>query len=125
MNAKPNKWVAAALALLLPTIGMLNVAQPTWAAVYFFAVLMMGRQFSQDEHLPVAAAIALALAVRVGAAIHAYRLAVQYPPDKPRPAYSRGPVAVGIYAVLVCALLGVPFVLGLIAQASCVGATCK
>ncbi len=125
-NDKPNKWVAATLSLIIPVLGMLNVAQPTWAAVYFFAGIKMTQQFAGNDDLPIAAAVVLSLGIRVVAAVHAYRLAQQYPADKPRPFYSHGPIAVGLYLGLAFLLLVLPFhLMGAAAQASCVGATCN
>ncbi len=95
MNKKPNKWVAAVMGLVHQPMSMLYVAQPTWAAVYFLDLWMISRQNYQTPW-PMAVGIALQVAIGVGGAIHAYRLAVAYPDDKPRPAYSRGPVVVGI-----------------------------
>ncbi len=95
MNKKPNKWVAATVGAVAAPLAMLYVAQPTWAAVYFVDLWMMSRQYTRTPW-PFAVEVVLQLAICLGVAIHAYRLAVRYPADRPRPAYSRGPVVAGI-----------------------------
>ncbi|HMC26675.1 MAG TPA: hypothetical protein VKM56_02655, partial [Verrucomicrobiae bacterium] len=44
---KPKKWTAAVLGLLIQPVGMLYVARPGWAAVYFAlaAIIALGNLF--------------------------------------------------------------------------------
>jgi len=106
MNARPNKWVAAILALVSPLLGMVFVAQPMWAAIYFFAGLLIQIQVSRSlQGVPVAA-LAVAFAPSVACAIHAYRFAGAYPAGKPRPLYSRWYGVTGVAFVLFASVIG-------------------
>jgi len=85
---KPRNWIAAVLGLVSPPVGMLYTAQ-VWAALAYFTVgIAVGvAGFLLPAWKLAADCVTLLLAV-VGA-VHAYRLARQYPDDKPRPGYSR------------------------------------
>src|SRR5205814_10023085 len=75
---KPNKWIAAALGLLIQPAGMLYVARPGWAAAYFAlaAIIVLGNMFVlRGREL---AGNAILLLVAIICAIHAYRLARDY-----------------------------------------------
>ena len=84
---KPKKWTAAVLGLLIQPVGMLYVARPGWAAVYFAlgAIIALGNLFVLRGGL---AGDATLLLVAIICAIHAYRLARDYRAVK-RPWYSR------------------------------------
>src|SRR6266487_2395782 len=95
---KPKKWIAAVLGLFIQPAGMLYVARPGWAAVYFaLAVIIVlgnmsvlrGRELAGD---------AIALLVAIICAIHAYRLTRDYRELLRRPWYSRWYGLVGIVA---------------------------
>jgi len=75
---KPKKWTAAVLGLFLQPFGMLYVARPGWAAVYFSlaVIVALGNMFVPRGTAPAGEIIALLLAVVC--AIHAYRLARDY-----------------------------------------------
>src|SRR2546423_4065024 len=94
---KPKKWIAAVLGLLIQPVGMLYVARPGWAAVYFalVAIIALGNLFVLRGGL---AGDAVAVFVAIVCAIHAYRLARDYRAVK-RPWYSRWYGLVGIGAV--------------------------
>jgi signal peptidase I len=102
---KPNKWIAALLGFLFPSIGMMYVARLGWAAGYFVLALVVavmaafssvGKPFT--AFLPL---LATALC-----AVHAYQLAKRYPEERPRPVYSRWPGLVAASAGFVVAALG-------------------
>ncbi len=98
VNNKPNKWVAAILGLLSQPIGMLYVAQPWWAAIYFFGSILLVIQANLTlRQYPVVAVIVM-LVPAIVCPVHAYRLAGKYPADKPRPRYSRWYGLVGAFA---------------------------
>lgn len=103
---KPRKWVAAALGLLIQPVGMLYVARPGWAAVYFALALIVvlgnmfllrGRELAGDL---------IALLVAIICAGHAYRLARSNTELLRRPWYSRWYGLVGIVAAFAALALG-------------------
>jgi signal peptidase I len=97
MKNKPNKWVAAVLGLISPPISLLYVAELVWAAIYFFAALLiLGLVLVILDRMPVVA-IVLSWGIGVVCAIHSYRLASAYPDDKARPYYSRWYGLLGVY----------------------------
>ncbi len=104
---KPSKWLAVVLSFVHPTLGMLYVVQPTAAALYLIIGGMLGKYALADKYSPMALVMVVTWGIRVVAALHAYIAAVQYPADKPRPYYSRGPVAVGLNVVVLLLVLGV------------------
>ena len=96
---KPNRWIAAGLALVFPIAGMLYVARPGWAGGYFAIQLAI---FLVDIFILRAAGAvteAALLGVAVAAAIHAHRLASSYD-SQVRPWYSRWRGLAGIVATL-------------------------
>lgn len=95
-NNKPNKWVASLMGFFIPPIGMLYVAQPAWAGIYFVGPLMIGFAPGAAPAFLAGKAVLL-LAVRVGCAIHSYRFAARYPAERPRPRYSRWSGALGVF----------------------------
>src|SRR6266851_7419991 len=104
---KPNKWIAAVLGLFIQPAGMLYVARPGWAAVYFAlaVIIVLGNMFVlRGRGL---AGDAIALLVAVICAIHAYRLARDYRELLRRPWYSRWHGLVGIVAAFAALAFGV------------------
>lgn len=106
VSRKPNKWIAALLGLLLQPIGMLYVAQPGWAAVYFVIDVIIvvaripalrGIQLVGDVAGPIIAIVC---------AIHAYRLARNYDESRKRPWYSRWYSVPGIAATAAVLVVG-------------------
>ena len=88
MNKKPNKWLAAVLGLFMQPLGLLYVARPWWAAVYF--VLTIGSVVLAFVYGRVMGAWGLLVWVPpIASAIHAFRAAARFPADAPRPWYSR------------------------------------
>ena len=102
---KPKKWTAAVLGLLIQPVGMLYVARPGWAAVYFAlgAIIALGNLFMLRGGL---AGNATLLLVAIICAIHAYRLARDYRAVK-RPWYSRWYGLVGIGVAFAALAFGV------------------
>lgn len=116
MDARPKKWAAVALGFFSQPLGMLYVAQPLWALVYFAAGLAVAvhvflhvgppstLQGGFSPPYPVPDALAQ-LAIAAGCAVHAYFLAARYPPEKPFPQYSRwyglAGIAAGYFMVIV------------------------
>src|SRR6267142_2034339 len=86
---KPKKWTAAVLALLVQPLGMLYVARPGWAAVYFAVSLMIGVGSMSVLRGRELATGVIALLVAIVCAIHAYRLARDFRELLRRPWYSR------------------------------------
>ena len=104
---KPSKWVAAVLGLLIQPVGMLYVARPGWAAVYFVLALIvvMGNMFLlRGREL---AGVLVALLVAIVCAGHAYRLARSNTELLRRPWYSRWYGLVGIIAAFAALALGI------------------
>lgn len=104
---KPNKWLAMVLAFVYPPLGLVYAVQPTAAALYLIVGGMLMRYVSADRHSPLMLAIVMTLSIRVVAMTHAYIAAVQYPEDKRRPYYSRGPFAVVLNVAVVLLVVGV------------------
>jgi len=104
---KPKKWTAAVLGLFLQPFGMLYVARPGWAAVYFSlaVIVALGNMFVPRGRAPAGEIIALLLAVVC--AIHAYRLARDYRELLRRPWYSRWYGLVGIVAAFAVLVFGI------------------
>jgi signal peptidase I len=103
---KPNKWIAAVLGLFIQPAGMLYVARPGWAAVYFaLAVLIVLGNMSVLRGRGLAGD-AIALLVAMICAIHAYRLARDYRELLRRPWYSRWYGLVGIAAAFAALVFG-------------------
>jgi signal peptidase I len=86
---KPKKWIAALLAVIALPIGMVYVGQIGWAGIYLVLALAIGAVGELYLNtLPIVfGAMQILLVLTCG--VHAYRLAVRYPDDKPRPGYSR------------------------------------
>jgi signal peptidase I len=72
---KPNKWAAGALGFFFQPLGLLYVARPGWAALYFGAssLLALSSMFLPRRLELMAGLTALALAILC--AVHAWRLA--------------------------------------------------
>jgi len=104
---KPNKWIADALGLFIQPAGMLYVARPGWAAVYFVLALIvvLGNMFVLRGRELAGGVIALLVAVVC--AIHAYRLARDYRELLRRPWYSRWYGLVGIVAAFAALVFGI------------------
>ena len=81
--------------------------QPTAAALYWIVGGMLGRYAMADKHSPMVLVTVVTLGVRVVAMAHSYIAAVQFPEDKRRPWYSRGPFAVLLHVAVVLLVLGV------------------
>ena len=103
---KPKKRIAAVLGLFFQPAGMLYVARPGWAAVYFALALIvvLGNMFALRGGELAGAVIALLVAVIC--AIHAYRLARDYRELLRRPWYSRWYSLVGIVAAFAALVFG-------------------
>jgi len=104
---KPKKRIAAVLGLFIQPAGMLYVARPGWAAVYFVLALIvvLGNMFVlRGKEL---AGGVIALLVAVVCAIHAYRLARDYRELLRRPWYSRWYGLVGIVAAFAALVFGI------------------
>src|SRR6266705_2008091 len=103
---KPKKWIAAVLGLFIQPAGMLYVARPGWAAVYFaLAVIIVLGNMSVLRGRGLAGD-AIALLVAMICAIHAYRLARDYRELLRRPWYSRWYGLVGIVAAFAALAFG-------------------
>ena len=104
VSSKPNKWIAAVLALIVPVLGMLYVTRPGLAGLYFVLMVIIGAGKSFLPRFPWIADLAILL-LQVICAIHAYRLARDYGEPSKRPWYSRWygivGIMVGLFAVLV------------------------
>src|SRR5258708_19094028 len=102
----PNKWIAAVLGLFIQPAGMLYVARPGWAAVYFaLAVIIVLGNMSVLRGRELAGDV-IVLLVAIICAIHAYRLARDYRELLRRPWYSRWYGLVGIAAALAALAFG-------------------
>jgi signal peptidase I len=103
---KPKRRIAAVLGLLFPPAGMLYVARPGWAAVYFAlsVIVVLANLFVLRSKAPAGEAVALLLAIVC--AIHAYRLARDFKELLRRPWYSRWYGLVGIIAAFAMLALG-------------------
>jgi signal peptidase I len=89
MNKKPNKFIAAILGLLLQPFAMFYVGRAKLVFAYFGAQLaIVIVNMTLLHELPIAAA-SLAILFALTCAIHAYRLARDYDPNRTRPGYSR------------------------------------
>jgi signal peptidase I len=104
---KPKKWVAALLGLFLQFAGLLYVARPGWAVLYFAVALALslshfiafpGQQWAADAGL---------LLLAVVCAVHAYRVASAFDASHGRPWYSRWHGIAAILAGLGMAAFGV------------------
>jgi signal peptidase I len=104
---KPKKRIAAVLGLFIQPAGMLYVARPGWAAVYFVLALIvvLGNMFVLRGRELAGGVIALLVAVVC--AIHAYRLARDYRELLRRPWYSRWYGLVGIVAAFAALVFGI------------------
>src|SRR5258708_4496977 len=103
---KPNKWIAAVLGLFIQPAGMLYVARPGWAAVYFaLAVIIVLGNMSVLRGRELAGDV-IVLLVAIICAIHSYRLARDYRELLRRPWYSRWYGLVGIVAAFAALAFG-------------------
>ena len=92
---KPSKWVAGVFAFLFPPLGMVYLAKPRWAILYFLTlVLIIGIFFGINPSISIASLAAL---VVLGGVIHAVWAASRYPEGLPRPLYSRGYIVLVMY----------------------------
>ncbi len=119
MNKKPNKWAAAALGCFSAPLAMLYVVQPTWAAVYMAAFWMV--MWHAQTPWPLAVQVLLGLGICAVGAVQAYRFAVHYPADKPRPHYSRWYGIAAIWLVLFAMVIAVFFFLDQVSGAGRLG----
>jgi signal peptidase I len=107
MAFKPNKWGAAALGFFFQPLGLMYAGRLGWAGVYFLvAVAIGGVSLFYLQRIPYVAE-GVQLAFVLVSAIHAYRLASQYPEDRPRPGYSRWYGLVGTLLGLLVVSMGV------------------
>lgn len=74
--------------LLSQPIGMMYVGQIRWAGIYVLLALMLVIGAFCFHQFDVAISF-LQILLALVATVHAYRLALSYPADKPRPIYSR------------------------------------
>lgn len=105
MYRKPRKRTAALLGLLFQPAGMLYVARPGWAAVYFAIalIIVLGNMFVLRDRQVIGNAAAVL--VSIICAIHAYRFARDSRVLR-RPWYSRWYGLGGIVAALAALALG-------------------
>ena len=91
MNWKPNKWVAVALTIFLQPLGLLYVARPFWAVLYFLIALgVVFAKIALPTHDGQSIALDLTLSgVLIVAAVYAYRVASRAAETTSRPAYTR------------------------------------
>jgi signal peptidase I len=102
---KPSRRIAAALGFFLPPVGMLYVARPGWAFIYFALILVFGAvSFVLEEG--AWAVGAAALLVSMVCAVQTYRSARDFREIK-RPWYSLGPGLIAIVAVFVALVVGI------------------
>lgn len=93
---KPNKWIAAILALLLsPFIGLLYAAQLHWAVVYLATLVATAATY----FLWGGATFVLLIffMITLAGILHAFLAAARYPAEFPRPIYSRWYGLIGIW----------------------------
>jgi signal peptidase I len=95
----PKPWLAAVLGFLGQPLGMLYVARPGLAALYFFGPIASGLLMFLTGLAPLMGT--LSLVVAIVAAIHAYRLSKRIPTDFQRPAYSRWYGMLGVAAAAI------------------------
>ena len=98
----PKPWLAAVLGFLGQPLGMLYVARPGWAALYFFGPMLTGLAMFAIGLTPLMGTLSLVFAIV--ATVHAYRLAKRIPSEFDRPAYSRWFGLLGIATVAVTAI---------------------
>lgn len=91
MNWKPNKWIAGVLGLLAQPLGLLYVARPGWAVVYFIALCAVGylKLAFPSGSAPNLLPDLLGAAVAILTAAHAYYIATHAEAKTPRPGYTR------------------------------------
>lgn len=88
MAKKPKKWIAALLSVFAQPLGMLYVARPGLAVMYFaIAAGSAALQFIYLRRFPIIAVLSLLIPLVGG--VHAYLLAARYPDALQRPWYSR------------------------------------
>ena len=103
MTWKPNKWIAAALGLFLPPVGLLYVARPQWAAFYLIVLIAAGAAMvgSFAGGTKIFLINELPVAIGIAAAIHAYFVASTSSARPTRPVYARWYGLGGIVLVFV------------------------
>lgn len=76
------------LGILSPPMALMYVGQLRWAGIYLLTALAVG---AAGEFLLRGTIIAAAITVifTITCAVHVYRLALRYPDERQRPAYSR------------------------------------
>jgi signal peptidase I len=87
---RPSRRVAALLGFFLPPLGMLYVARPGLAAIYFALTLVIGTINFLVLREPEWTLVAAALVVSLVCAVQAYRFARDFREVR-RPWYSHGP----------------------------------
>lgn len=93
---KPNKWIAAGIALVFsPPFGLLYSARLRGALIYFTGLLLAVIALLWFDEVEFAG-ILLPL-IYIAGAIHAFRAAKHYPQGVMRPIYSRWYGLLGIY----------------------------
>ncbi|MEQ1515596.1 MAG: signal peptidase I [Usitatibacteraceae bacterium] len=107
MNWKPNKWIAALLGLLAQPVGLVYVARPRWAIVYFIVILMLAviAITGSPIALSMLAMQAMSIVIAVVAAVHALVIATRATVVPTRPAYTRWYGLAGIVAIFLAFIL--------------------
>ncbi len=103
---KPKKWTAALLAILAPFVGMLYVARPGWAAVYFAVAIILAMGNILLFHGAQTVTDVAMLLLAVVCSVHAYRLARDFEDSRTRPWYSRWYGLAGVVTALAVPIFG-------------------
>ena len=88
MPNKPNKWIAVLLVIFFPPIALMYVGRLGWAGIYLlvaFAVGVLEEFFLRETFIEAV----ISVTFMVICVVHVYRLALNYPNERLRPAYSR------------------------------------
>src|SRR6266446_6366549 len=103
---KPKKSTAALLAILAPFVGMLYVARPGWAAVYFAVAIILAMGNILLFHGAQTVTDVAMLLLAVVCSVHAYRLARDFEDSRTRPWYSRWYGLAGVVTALAVPIFG-------------------
>jgi len=97
VTQKPNKWLAAVLGLFGCPLGLMYAGQIRWAGIYLLGMVaivvgvyapVLSVGFA-DRMLIGWVTTLFSYLLPIACALHSYRSASNYPPGRPRPAYSR------------------------------------